>query len=100
MSKKTGGSFLHGRKSNIGQAAVQLTSKSGSARQGVLVKAAAGNTGLIYVGSSSDVTADSEDETDGFELSASEFKTVEVDDPSKVFVIASESNQKVFWSAV
>lgn len=97
MSKITGGSFSHGSKSGIGTSAVQLTTTSSSARQGVLVKAGADNAGRIYPGTSSSVTANSNDDTDGFELSAGDSVVVEVDDPSKIFIIGSAADQKAFW---
>jgi len=96
----TKGGFLHGRKSGIGTTAVQLTTTRGRFRRGVLIKAANGNSGTIYVGTSSSVTADSADATDGFELAAGGSVVVEVQDPSNVFVIASEAGQKVFWTGV
>lgn len=91
--------FEHGRKSSIGTSAVQLTSANVPTRRGVLVKAAAGNSGTVYVGKS-DVTNDSADATDGFELSAGESVTVEIDNANKVYVIGSAAGQKVFWVAV
>lgn len=97
MSKITGGSFSHGRKSGIGTSAVQLTTTSSSARNGVLVKAGADNAGRVYPGTSPNVTADSNDDTDGFELTKDGSVIIEVDDPSKIFLIASEPDQKVFW---
>jgi len=100
MSKISTGSFFHGRKSNIGTTAVRLTTTSNRSKRGVLVKAAADNTGTVYVGTSSSVTADSADSTDGFELSAGDSVVVEIDDPSNVYMIASASGQKVFWVGV
>ena len=97
MSKITGDTFFHGRKSGIGQTAVQLTTRKLRAKRGILVKASIGNSGIVYVGSSPSITADSVDATDGYELSAGESKTVEVTNPSTVFVIASAPGQKVFW---
>lgn len=94
-------SFVHGSKSGIGTSAVALTAVSDlTARRGILVKAAAGNSGTVYPGTSPSVTAGSNDATDGFELSAGDSVTVEVGDPTKVFVIASAPGQKVFWMGV
>jgi hypothetical protein len=91
--------FEHGRKSSISTTAVQLTSVDFTCRRGVLVKAAAGNSGKVYVGKS-DATNDSADATDGFELSAGESVVIEVDKPNKVYVIGSAASQKVFWVTV
>lgn len=92
-------SFDHGRKSSIGTSAVQLTATSIDCLRGVVIKAANANTGTLYVGNS-DVTADSADATDGFELGSGESAFVEIDDVSKVYVIASAASQKAFWMSV
>ena len=92
-------SFNHGRKSAIGTTAVTLVNSSVKTKRGVLVKAASGNAGKIYVGVKG-VTADANDATDGFELSAGDSLEVEINDCRRVFVIASEAGQKVFWIGV
>jgi hypothetical protein len=91
--------FEHGAKSSIGTTALQLTSAEFYCRRGLLIKAASGNSGTVYVGKS-DVTTGSADATDGFPLAASEAVTIEVDDPRKVYVRGSASGQKVFWITV
>ena len=92
--------FKHGAKSSITTSAVALAATSGMAGNGILVKAANSNTGTVYVGVSSAVTAGTLDATDGFELGAGESVQVELNDPSKIYVIGSASGQKVFWVAV
>ncbi|MHC4269151.1 MAG: hypothetical protein ACYSWS_03415 [Planctomycetota bacterium] len=91
--------FDHGRNSDVDTAAEQITTTSVAAKFGVLVKAANGNAGTIYVGNS-DVTANSADATDGFELGAGESVLIKVDNANKVYVIASEVNQIVYWMTV
>lgn len=81
----------------VGVSAVQITSSSYKTKNGVVVKAAASNTGIIYVADSSTVTANSSDATDGFPLSASQSITIPVDKPSRIYAIASLADQKVFW---
>lgn len=88
--------FNHGRNSDVDTAAEQITTTNIVASHGVLVKAANGNSGKIYVGKS-DVTADSTDATDGFELGAGESVFVEIDNANKVYVIASAANQSVYY---
>ena len=97
----TQSSFDHGRKSGIGASAVQITTASTVAEHGVLVKAANGNAigSHIYVGNS-DVTADTTDATDGYELGVGEGVVVPVDNANKVYVIGSEADLKVFWITV
>ena len=91
--------FDHGRNSDVDTTAEQLTATSVRCSRGVVVKAANSNTGTIYVGNS-DVTANSADATDGFELGAGESVTIEVDDVNKLYVIASAANQVVYWLTV
>lgn len=91
--------FNHGRKSTIGTTAVRIIVASTVAKHGVLVKAANDNTGTIYVGNSN-VTADTTDATDGFELGAGESVTVPINNANKIYVIGSVAGQKVFWVTV
>jgi len=99
ITSETLSSFDHGRNSDVDTSAEQITTTSITANYGVLVKAANGNTGKIYVGNS-DVTADSADATDGFELGGGESLLVKVDNANKVYVIASTTNQAVYWFVV
>ncbi len=94
------GSFDHGSKSGIGVTAVVLSSTPIDAKRGVLIKAASANSGIVYVGTNSAVTADSNDTSDGFPLSAGDSVEIEIDDAAGIFLIASEAGQKVFWIGV
>jgi len=92
--------FKTGAKTSIGTSAVQLTTTSNKAKKGVLVKAESSNgTGLVYVGDST-VTAGTPDSTSGFELAASEWVLVEVEDPSLIYVIGSTTGLGVTWIIV
>ena len=91
--------FWTGRKSSIGTSQVQLTTTTRDLSRGVQIKAAAANTGTVYVGNTG-VTVDADDGTDGFPLAAGEGLLVQVDDPTKVYLIASAAGQKVFFFAV
>ncbi len=99
IGDETVNSFDHGRASSVGTTAAALTSNSTHAAKGVQLKAAAANTAVVYVGNS-DVTADSADATDGFPLQSSDSLFLPINDPSKIFVIASAANQKVFFLIV
>ncbi|MCA9100066.1 MAG: hypothetical protein R3C10_03670 [Pirellulales bacterium] len=92
--------FDHGSKSSIGTSAVQLVASSTPATRGVLVRAAHDNTGTVYVGASSSVTANSSDATDGLPLAAGDSLLVKVDDANKVYLIANTTGQKVFFLTV
>jgi len=93
-------SFTTGRKSGVGTTAVPLVTAVRPLTRGLQLRAAATNTGTVYVGASSAVTADAADATDGFPLAAGEGLLVKVDDASKVYLIASAASQKVFYLAV
>ncbi len=91
--------FWTGRKSNIGTSQVQLTTTTRDLSRGVRIKAAAGNSGTVYVGNTG-VTAGAADATDGFPLAVGDELPVKIDDPTKVYLIASAAGQKVFWFAL
>ena len=78
----------------VGTTAVQLTSTSTPLNFGIVVKADSANTGKIYVGDSSVTT------TNGYVLEAGEGISFEIDDVSKVYVVADTDNQKVYWIGV
>ena len=98
---------LTGRKSSIGTSAVQMTSTSLVPQYGVSIKAAAANTGKVYVGLSNAVTADSADATDGYELAAGNevflpafaLQSGSSNNINTIYLIGSASSQKVFFFA-
>lgn len=95
----TRASFFTGSKASIGTAQVQLTATKNRLKRGLVVKAAHGNAGTVYVGLTG-VTADDTEATDGFPLTAGESVMVEVTDPSLVFCIASDAGHQVFFLGV
>lgn len=99
IGDETVNSFDHGRTSSIGTSATALTSNSTHAAKGVQIKAASANTGVLYIGNS-DVTADSADATDGFPLLSGDSLFLPINDPRKIFVVASAANQKAFYLIV
>lgn len=92
-------SLSHGSKSNIGTTAVQIATSSIPVKKGVLIKASNNNTGIVYVGNLN-LTAGTNDQTDGFELEAGESVVIEIDDVNKLYARASSSGQKIFFIAV
>ncbi len=80
----------------VGTSAVQFSTTTVNAPNGVYVKAAPGNSGVVYVGASNAVTAGTTDATDGYPLSAGEEVFVPINDLKKVWLIASASSQKAF----
>jgi hypothetical protein len=96
---QTSGNFDHGSNLSVGTTAVRLTTTDFKCIKGVLVRAPSTNTGNVYVGKS-DVTAGTNANTDGMLLEPGDAVFIEVDNPNKVYVIASAAGQKVFWIAV
>ena len=81
---------------------VDTTAEQGpsiAAKFGVTVRAAPGNSGVVYVGSS-DVTAGTTDATDGFPLQAGESITVPVANANQLYVIGGAANQIVYYFAL
>lgn len=94
---------LTGAKSSIGTSAVQVISTSTVLDYGISIKASASNTGKVYVGIASGVTASSADATDGYELSLGEeifIPKAMVANANMVYVIGSAAGQKVFYICV
>ncbi len=89
----------HGSNLDIDTTAEQITTTSFASKFGVTVKAAADNTGTVYIGNS-DVTAGTTAGTDGFPLEPGESITLPVNNSNLLYAIGSAANQKVFWSAV
>lgn len=87
----------HGQKAIGTSAAFLVTNTNTPCSQGVLVKAAAGNAGVVYVGKS-DVTANSAVATDGYPLAAGEEVFIPTDNAATVFAIASQAAQGVFFA--
>ena len=87
-------SFESGQ-TTLGTTAVQLTSTSILTKKGVLIKADDDNTGSVYIGKDDTVST-----TTGFRLSAGQGIAIEVDDASKIWLIADADNQKVHWIAI
>lgn len=82
----------------VGTSAVQF-GHTAELSSGVTIKAAAGNSGIIYVGYNAGVTAGDTADTDGFELSAGESQPFPVTHLDKLWVIADGAAQKFYWAA-
>lgn len=76
------------------QTAVQLTSTSRQILRGLTVKALAGNSGIVYVGTSSAVTT-----ANGYQLSAGNSCILPVQDQSQVWIISDSGTNSVCWYA-
>lgn len=92
--------FDTGRKT-VGTSAVRLLPDSApTTGQGVQIHADVDNAGVIYVGSRSNITADSDDDTDGFPIKADQDILIKIRNLAQVYVIASQASQKLWWIAV
>lgn len=78
-----------------GTSATQITNTPFACKRGVGLKAAAANTGTIYVGPAG-VTAGGTAATDGWPLAAGEEIFLPLDDPRILYAIASAANQQLF----
>lgn len=88
---------ITGSKSNIGTSAVALTSSGNDVVvAGLTVIADGNNTGTVYVGGDT-VTANSSDETTGIPLSAGDSIYIPMNHISYIYVIATTTNNKVFF---
>ena len=90
------GSFDHGSNLDIDLAAEVLTATSFTCKRGVLLRAPYTNTGIVYVGNN-DLTAGILVGTDGTPMYAGDAARFPVDNPNKLWVRATELNQKMFW---
>lgn len=88
--------IAHGRKSSIGNTAVQITATASLCRMGVTFRAPIGNTDLVYLGGAA-TTCDADDATDGYPLMPGESHNLPVDSPHLVYARSPTAGQKVFW---
>lgn len=77
-----------------GTTAAPITVAATPCTRGVGLKAAAANSGTIYVGPS-DVTAGTTPATDGWPLAAGEEIFLPLADPRTVYAVASAANQQL-----
>lgn len=95
ITKKTHAEFHSGVNADVDTTAERLTDLSIPVYSKVRVQAATGNSDSVFVGHDSGVTA-----SNGWELDAGEYVEIEIDDPSKIWVIGGAINQAVKWLAV
>lgn len=91
-------SFDHGSNLDIGITAERLTTLDFPCKNGITIKAGTGNAGVVYAGRIG-VTAETNRNTDGFPLYATDSVTIEVENVNQIYVIGSQANQICFWIA-
>lgn len=88
----------HGSKT-IGTTAVAIFSAHYPIMKGVQLKAGPDNTDVVYIGSGSSVTADTDADHDGLPLQAGEGLFVPCEQMTNLYAIAGAADQKLFWFA-
>ena len=93
------GSLDTGSNLDIDTSAEQITSTSYPASVGVLFRADADNSGVIYLGNS-DVTAGTTAATAGLPLSAGDAIFLQISNANLDYAIGSAVNQKIYFMVV
>lgn len=91
--------FWHGLNADIDDTAEQICEDSRIVKIGVLVVAHKDNAGIVYVGKEG-VKTDATPAFAGIPLAAGDSVVIEVDNLNKVYVIASQADQKAFFLAI
>lgn len=99
LVKSVSEAVVTGSKTTTANTAVALVSSSTPTTRGIVIKSSNDNSLNVYVGPST-VTPGTTSATDGFELSAGESISIPIDDVSKVYINATSSSIKVFWTMV
>lgn len=81
---------------SVGTTVGAVSTNSRKLAGGVQIVAAASNTGVVYVGVRPNLTAGTNDDSDGFPLSAGESVLLPVSAESEVYAIADAASQKLF----
>ena len=87
-------SFKNGTET-IGTSSGALTSTNHPSNKGVTLSVEMSNLGTIYVGYDSNVTT-----SNGFPLEAGDSMYIPIDNPNKVYCIADQSGQDIYWFAI
>lgn len=57
----------------------------------------AANSGAVYVGNTSNVTANSNDSTDGYPINAGKEVIITERDPNQLYLVADSGSQTIHW---
>ena len=93
------GSLNTGSNLDIDTSAEQVTSTSYPATIGVLFRADASNSGVVFLGKST-VTAGTTAATDGLPLSAGDAVFLQISNANLIYAIGSAVNQKIYFMVV
>jgi len=67
---------------------------------GIQIYSSSGNTGDVYIGNSTGVTADSSDTTDGYPIAPNTSLLVTDRNPNEIFAISESGAQKLWYIIV
>jgi hypothetical protein len=84
---------------DVGTSVVAVSAFTRQLEGGVQVVADATNTDIVYIGVRSNLTAGTNDDTDGFPLSSGESLFLPVDSESDMYMIADAVSQKIFFAS-
>lgn len=82
----------------VGTSAVALAGSEVLNLGVVKVRGDISNTGIVYVGYSDEITADSAEATDGYPLYGDNETLIYVRDPSLIYLISDTADQKVYFN--
>lgn len=89
----------HGARLSVGTTPIQLTEEYELLERGLVIKADPDNTAKVYVGREG-LNAGETDELSGYALDAGDTVTIEIEDASKIYVVAASGTQKVYWLGI
>lgn len=90
------GSFTN-KSCTVGTSAAQINSGSISSTIGIQVRSSTANSGKIYIGSSSSVTAGTNASTDGFLLLSGESLMIPTNNVNLIYAISDTASQTLFF---
>ena len=89
-----------GRK-EVGLSVIPLvTNESSRGITGIQIYAAGVNTDTVYVGFRDTISADVDDDTDGYAIEPGKAVLLPIKNPNLIYLIAGAASQKIWWIIV
>jgi hypothetical protein len=89
----------HGARLSVGTTPIKLTDEYEELDRGLVIKADPDNTAKVYIGRE-ELNAGETDELSGYPLDPGDTITIEIEDASKIYVVAASGTQKVYWLGI
>jgi hypothetical protein len=89
----------HGARLSVGTTPIKLTEEYEELDRGLVIKADPDNTAPVYVGREG-LSAGEVEELCGYPLFPGDTVTIEIEDASKIYVVAASGTQKVYWLGI